>query len=507
MAPVKSWRPSVRGKKGVRHAVDVQSIRGGLSLLEARGAVIKKYYRASATAYVEIDGNTALALRDHPLIDFLEPDLTDFRLGSAGAPSLVRKSAAGGISNAKEYFRIPSFFAFSQSTPWGITAVSAPQAWSLTTGSGAKLLIIDTGHQQNHEDLASVSGSNCFGTYGGCSEGTYPHGTWVSGVLLARDNSVGVIGVAPGISSADVYYYGACPHSGGQCDTGEVIDAFDYAANNLGARSVINISPYSLSSNSGISSAVAAAWTAGNVIIASAGNSNVTGGDPVYPAAYSHVVGVSGINSDSTFAASSTTACTGAYSNYGNHVDLSGPFDAYTTEPTNSYGTQCGTSFATPHVAGTAVLIRALNSSFTNGEVVSQLIYTAKHLSGNPYDTHTGYGIVRADLAVGLYQVSMTASLVSGKPRLSWSAIPLASQYKIYRRIFRNGVGGEWEHWATTSSTSWTDIMSSSSFFGYNTWPASGTAVNYHVTAISSTGFESSWGGDATFIPIGQPPE
>lgn len=385
----------------------------------------------------------------------------------------------------------------------------APQAWALTTGAGSRLLIIDTGHQQNHEDLAGVSGSNCFGSEGGCSEGDYPHGTWVSGVLVARDNSLGVVGVAPGISSTDVYYYGACPHVGGQCITQQLIDAFDWAATNLGSGSVVSISPYAFASNSGVSNAVAGAWAAGNVIVAAAGNDNVSPGDSVFPAAYSNVIGVSGINQDSSFAGPSTTAtaCGGSYSNYGNHVDLAGPFDAYTTEPTNSYSTRCGTSFATPHVAGTALLIRAANPTWANTEVVSQLIYTAKHLSGNPYDTHTGYGIVRADLAVGLYGVSLSASLVSGKPRLSWSSIPLASEYRIYRRIFRNGVGGAYELWATTSNSNWTDLMPSSSFYGYGTWPASGTAVNYHVTAVSSGGFESSWGTSATFIPIGEPPE
>ena len=35
----------------------------------------------------------------------------------------------------------------------------------------------------------------------------------------------------------------------------------------------------------------------------------------------------------------------------------------------------------------------------------------------------------------------------------------------------------------------------------------SGVAVSYHVTVVSSGGFESSWQTSATFIPIGEPPE
>ena len=64
--------------------------------------------------------------------------------------------------------------------------------------------------------------------------------------------------------------------------------------------------------------------------MASAGN--FMSNTPVYPAAYTDVIGVSGVNADKSFAASGTTGCF-SYSNYGSHVDLSAPFTANSTRP------------------------------------------------------------------------------------------------------------------------------------------------------------------------------
>ncbi len=57
-----------------------------------------------------------------------------------------------------------------ETTPWGITMVRAPEAWSLTTGTGVKIELIDTGHDRGHEDLPLVPTENCAGYYGGCDD-------------------------------------------------------------------------------------------------------------------------------------------------------------------------------------------------------------------------------------------------------------------------------------------------------------------------------------------------
>jgi len=311
-----------------------------------------------------------------------------------------------------------------------------------------------------------------------------------------------------------VYYWGACdPNYGGQgCPAGYVADALNWAVSNLGSQGVINMSLIHTGGgfDTGVSNAIAAAFAAGHVLVAAVGNgaSNQT----YYPAGYSNVLGVSGLNSDLSFARQGHIASTcpdqSTYSNRGSTVDLSGPFDVYTTTPTNGYNTECGTSFATPHVVGAALIVRAVHPTWTNYEVISNLVNTAQKVGGQNYDDSTGYGLVRADLAAGIYTLHLSASQVSGHPRLSWDAVPLPGvQYRIYRRLFYDGVGSEFELWATTTSTTWTDTMSSSSYFGPGMWPASGWAVNYHIRAVSPDGYETSWESDETFIPVGVPPQ
>src|SRR5690625_7373281 len=73
----------------------------------------------------------------------------------------------------------------------------------------------------------------CGGVFGGCSDGPVFHGTHVSGILMARDNSIGVVGVAPGLANNDVYSWGACnPVPGGGCDASAIAAGITAAINN-----------------------------------------------------------------------------------------------------------------------------------------------------------------------------------------------------------------------------------------------------------------------------------
>ncbi len=66
---------------------------------------------------------------------------------------------------------------------------------------------------------------------------------------------------------------------------------------------------------------------------------------------------------------------------------------------TPGYGGSSGTSMASPHVAGVAVLAWAANPDLTNVEIRVILQDTAEYLLLLP-SNHQGYGLVRADLAV-----------------------------------------------------------------------------------------------------------
>jgi subtilisin len=93
--------------------------------------------------------------------------------------------------------------AAEQKSPTGIRRVDADES-STEAGNGsgkvdADIAILDTGIYRRHRDLNISGGFNCMGNEGknawSDSDG---HGTHVAGTAAARDNSIGVVGIAPG---------------------------------------------------------------------------------------------------------------------------------------------------------------------------------------------------------------------------------------------------------------------------------------------------------------------
>ena len=178
---------------GLRGAVTAATVRASVDALRAQGLEIVQLYDALGAVHVRMDPMLAPALRQHQYVDYVEPRQW-FQV--AGVP-LRRTASPKAI--------------LSQSVPWGISMVRAPSAWAITRGSGTVIELIDTGHDRGHEDLPLVPLNHCAGYYGGCDDAfPIPHGTHVLGIWTARDNAVGVIGVAPDINDGDVYSYGAC---------------------------------------------------------------------------------------------------------------------------------------------------------------------------------------------------------------------------------------------------------------------------------------------------------
>jgi major intracellular serine protease len=84
-----------------------------------------------------------------------------------------------------------------QQVPWGINAVNAPAAWSVTRGAGVAVCVVDTGLDQDHPDLAANIARGANYINGGSWDDDNGHGTHVGGTIAALDNSIGVVGVAP----------------------------------------------------------------------------------------------------------------------------------------------------------------------------------------------------------------------------------------------------------------------------------------------------------------------
>jgi subtilisin len=101
--------------------------------------------------------------------------------------------------------------AAAQTEPTGVRRIAYRQssAFASTLSSSspgtvdADVAVFDSGIQTNHPDLNVAGGVNCLGPKSKSNDGTigdqHGHGTHVAGIIGAKDDSNGVVGVAPGV--------------------------------------------------------------------------------------------------------------------------------------------------------------------------------------------------------------------------------------------------------------------------------------------------------------------
>ncbi len=161
------------------------------------------------------------------------------------------------------------------STPWGILAVKAGEAWSLSAaGANARVLVLDTGVDQDHPAIKAnfEKGQNFTeDTQGAVDPKDYAdtegHGTHCSGTILGAYNSeTGFTGVAP---KAKLLMGKVCSSLG--CSNIAVAEGIDW-----GIQEKVDVISMSLGSPIGASAestAVQNAERAGVVVVAASGNS------------------------------------------------------------------------------------------------------------------------------------------------------------------------------------------------------------------------------------------
>jgi serine protease len=207
---------------------------------------------------------------------------------------------AGGESAAAIEASIP----FAQTVPFGIDLVRAREVWPVTRGEGVNVVVIDTGVDYTHPDLAAVyaGGFNTFDNTNNPLDDN-GHGTHVSGTIAAADNNIGVVGVAPNVR----LYAVKVLDSKGSGTSDKVIAALDWVLqqkNTLGGRWVVNLSLGSTNANAAEREAFGRAVDAGLVICAASGNeSTTTLVAPVgFPAGYRGVLAIGAVDKDDAIA-------------------------------------------------------------------------------------------------------------------------------------------------------------------------------------------------------------
>jgi len=242
---------------------------------------------------------------------------------------------------------IPAFEPFtqlSQSVGWGLIRSGIPEMHKLTKGAGIKVAVLDTGGS-DHQELID----NIIANYD-CTGHNDPfdrqgHGTHVAGIISAKDNDFGVLGVAP---ECKIYCMKVLDNSGrGGYNT---IEAGIRKAMEEGV-DIINMSLGSTSKPpESFHNVIKEAYQKGIFIIAAAGNDS---GEVNWPARYDEVVAIGAIDEKGQLT---------NFSSRGNEISVIAPGDnIYSTWLNNSYASLKGTSQASPFVAGICALILSYN--------------------------------------------------------------------------------------------------------------------------------------------------
>jgi subtilisin family serine protease len=310
------------------------------------------------------------------------------------------------------------------SIPWGLrnpgppgvpggvpgADIHASQAWDITTGSTSNVVgVVDTGVDYTHPDLAGNVWTaptpftvKVAGTTITCPAGSHGfnaiaftcdpmddngHGTHTSGTIGAvGNNRTGVVGVnwttrIMGLKFLD---------STGSGLISDAINAIDFAIQTKGFFGTLaNVRVLSNSwgspgaTPSSLASEIDKAITADMLFVAAAGNSGSNNdAAPFYPASYKPA----GTIPDNVVAVAATTESDGlaSFSNYGaKSVDLGAPgTNIYSTYLGGGYTTLNGTSMATPHVSGAAMLVLSACSLSTTQLKAALLSNVYPSLSG-----------------------------------------------------------------------------------------------------------------------------
>jgi subtilisin family serine protease len=345
--------------------------------------------RAEMRARADVERDATLAVRGLEVVD-PEPGVS---VGAAVA-DLERMD---GVLYAE-----PDHVLHQSTTPddpllsyeWGLTAIRAPDAWDVTTGSPqVTVAVVDTGIDASHPDLSPNLWTNP-GESGAGRESNgldddgdgriddvhgwdfvdgdaqpqdgNGHGTHVSGTIAARgDNGTGVAGVTWSTTIMPLRVLG----NDGSGFVSDVLTAYAYAARR-GAR-VVNASLGGGSYSRAEHDALAAAPD--TLFVVAAGNDGADDdATPEYPCDYdlANVVCVAASDRDDMLA---------SFSNYGaTNVDLAAPgVDIASTWPGGRFVLLDGTSMATPHVSGAAALLLAHDGGLTVAGLRAALLSSA----------------------------------------------------------------------------------------------------------------------------------
>jgi subtilisin family serine protease len=274
----------------------------------------------------------------------------------------------------------------TQALPTGIDRIDADlSATALIDGNDERVnvdvAVLDTGIDLSHPDLNVVQGPN-FIKGSKNSDDDNGHGSHVAGIIGAKDNAFGVVGVAPG---ARVWAIKVLNRSGSGSLSG-IIAGIDYVTQNAQSIEVANMSLGFEGTSSAFNTAITNSTQAGVTYVVAAGNES-TDAAGSSPANHPQVLSVSAVaDFDGRGGGLGLPTCRADvddtladFSNFGSVVDIAAPgVCIFSTWKDGGYNTISGTSMASPYAAGAAALYKSKNPGASPAQVRSALINAGK---------------------------------------------------------------------------------------------------------------------------------
>lgn len=371
----------------------------------------------AVSALIESTPELIESIRNHPLVDYIEPD---------GPVRVLGKVTF--VDNSNISFQ-------SQTIPWNLTQIQAPQVWNRTTGSGVIVHIIDTGVT----DVLDLDPDFRYSNGGGFDdfEAGHGHGTLIAGITSALDNTTDQVGIA-----YDANLWGAKVPQSSSSTTSFITSAIGYGRTN--DTFVINLS-FALDPNTALTDQIVGAYNVDGLLLVAAAGVTSASSDVLYPAWLNEVIAVASVdeyNNQSTFSPT------------GSEIEISAPGEDLISTSKNGglSGFIDGTSFAAPHVAGAAALLKSYNPSWSNVEIRNLLNQTALNLGSS---SAFGNGLVQVREAIRITASINGPVTYSSSANYFWNASVEKADGTVSYQWHKKPQGtSTWQALGTSSSQS-----------------------------------------------------
>ncbi len=292
-------------------------------------------------------------------------------------------------------FRVQAVMhALAETIDWGLSALHVPQHWQMTRGRGIRVAVLDTGIDASHPDLSdAIDDARDFTLSRSGVADRVGHGTHVAGIIGARKNDRGVVGVAPDCRLLIAKVLG----DDGAGTSDRVAAGIDWACEQ--GADILSLSLGSPEDSNALRAAVERAAAREKFVICAAGNSGRPNSVD-YPARWPATVAVGADDRDGRVT---------SFSSRGEEVDLCAPGqDVLSTYRDGSYAKLSGTSMAAPFVSGVTALLLAKHRGqggatpvATHLQLIEHLIRTATDAGPTGKDPNYGFGLINPDSVLG----------------------------------------------------------------------------------------------------------